>query len=232
MELDPTRSSVSSRIGDWAVIYEPTVDISFLQRQHRRRLSTTTRLALTAYYRCNPELTSCRTVFASRYGEYSRTFGILEAIARSEPASPAAFSVSVHNTPSGILGIATENTEPSSTIAATQSTIEAGYLEAAMQQAELGSDHDIIFVYVDEPLPELYGAFRGSADVAYAFGLRLAANGTRQIRLSWSAGETASPRAAVHGVPGAGLEIVKLLERGHGCHSSHDERLRWEWAVE
>lgn len=229
MALD-SKSTVSSHIGNWSVVDEASVDVSFLPQQHRRRLSATTKLALTAYYRCNLELTACRTVFASRYGEYARTFGILKAVASGEPASPAAFSVSVHNAPSGILGIATANAEPSCTLAANQSTIEAGFLESAMQRAELGDNRDLIFIYVDEPLPELYRTFRGSDQTAYAFALRLTGNGSKRLSLSWAA--AADPHPPVYGIPGVGVAIASLLERGHGRHSTIDERLRWEWRVE
>jgi hypothetical protein len=223
-------STVTSPIRRWAVIDDAHVDISFLARQHRRRLSRTTQLALTAYRACNPDLDPVRSVFASRYGEYQRTFGILTELAAGEPASPAAFSVSVHNTPAGIAGIATANPAPSTTVAANAATIEAGFLEAAMQRSESGED--IVFVYVDEPLPDLYAAFRGGNDEAHAFGLRLAGDGERRIDLSWGVhGGADAWERGEDGIPGTGPALVRLLDAGTGCWRRFDGRLSWEWSV-
>jgi hypothetical protein len=152
----PSENALSSAIKRWALIDEAGIDLSFMDRQHRRRLSTTSRLALTAYHRCNQDLVAYRTVFASRYGEYSRTFGILTDLAAGEPASPAAFSVSVHNVPAGVLGIATHNTAASNTVAAGAASLEAGFVDAATQLIE--TCEDVILVFVDEPLPALYRA--------------------------------------------------------------------------
>ena len=225
-----SNTSISSHIDRWITVDESTKDISFLQRQYRRRLSTTTQLALTAYHHCNPDLSPCQTVFASRYGEYKRTFGILNDIISGEGASPAAFSVSVHNTPSGITGIATNNPAPSTTVAANAATVEAGFLEAAMQRVE-GDSQDIIFIFVDEPLPEIYGRFTSASDQAYALGLRMSTNADRQLRLRWTASPGGRERPP-DGVPTAGLEIARLLDIGHGVHSTTDGRLDWEWCVE
>jgi hypothetical protein len=229
MQRIPT-ATISSPVAAWVAIDNSSIDISFLERQYRRRLSTTTKLALTAYYHCNPDLSPCQTVFASRYGEYQRTFGILKDIVSGEGASPAAFSVSVHNTPSGIVGIATGNPAPSTTVAGNAATVEAGFLEAAMQRVEF-DNQDIVFIFVDEPLPEIYGRFTSPDDQAYALGLRLSANADRKLHLSWAAsagGQTRSP----DGVPTAGLQLARLLDIGHGVHSTTDGRLDWEWRVE
>ena len=117
-------ASISVPVDCWCLLTEADIDVSFLERRHRRRLSLTTKLALSAYHRCNPELAVCRTVFASRYGEYIRTYGILQDLAIGEPASPAAFSVSVHNAPGGIIGIATGNPSPSTTLSCGSATVE------------------------------------------------------------------------------------------------------------
>ena len=223
-------TSISGLVDCWCLLTEADIDVSFLKRRHRRRLSLTTRLALSAYHRCNPELTAFRTVFASRYGEYIRTYGILQDLAIEEPASPAAFSVSVHNAPGGIVGIATSNSEPSTTISCGAATVEAGFLEAAMQHAELNGREDIVFVYVDEPLPSTYGRFVGAAVPAYAVGLKLAADAERELHLAWSKASTTE--RGPDGIPEIGYEIVSMLKTGRGKCASNDGRLMWNWSVE
>jgi len=225
-----SNSMVSSPVQQWALVEDDAIDISFLARQHRRRLSKTVQLALTAYHQCNPDSEPLRTVFASRYGEYTRTFGILEDIAQGSASSPAAFSVSVHNTPSAIVGIATASQAPSSTVSSNASTVEAGFLEAVLQQGDPGSG-EIIFIYVDEPLPELYRAFRRPQETACALGLRLGDRGGQDLRLAWRA-KTGTRTRYAHGLPEAGFEIVRLLNNGTGRWTNSDGRLEWEWAVE
>jgi len=221
--------AVASKIATWALVDEAGIDIDFVQRLHRRRLSLTTRLALTAYHRCNPELAALRTVFSSRYGEYARTFGIIENLAAGEPASPAAFSLSVHNTPAAIMGIATGNTAATSTLAAGSSTLEAGFLEAAMQRAELNFDEDIVLVFVDEPLPEIYEAFKAHDDRTHAIALRLSTHGQRTLRLSWAQAPTMELSSA--GVPGIGVDITAMLAGGQGRAETGDGRTLWTWRV-
>jgi hypothetical protein len=221
-------SKVSSGVTRWRRIDTTSIDISFVARQHRRRLSTTVQLALTVYNRCNPEGDPLPTVFASRYGEYHRTFGILEDIVSRQPVSPAAFSVSVHNTPSGVTGIATGNSRPSSTVAANGSTIEAGFLEAALQQAE--HDEDLLFIYVDEPLPERYRAFRGPRDEASALGLWLTGSADRRLNLTWKSSSDPTGRGTDGLADTTG--IVRLLDRGVGRCCNADGRLDWEWTVD
>lgn len=223
-------AAIRSSVSCWCLVMESDIDLSFLERRYRRRLSLTTRLALSAYQRCNPELTPCRTVFASRYGEYVRTYGILTDLAAGEPASPAAFSVSVHNAPGGIVGIATHNPAPSTTLAGGSATVEAGFLEAAMQHAELDGSEDIVFIYVDEPLPSRYGRFVGDSAHAYALCLRLNSEAKHQIRLSWS--KTATTTGGPDGMPDIGPEIISILEAGQGSRSSNDGRLIWDWSVD
>lgn len=220
---------ISSRISAWTLIDDTGIDISFLARQHRRRLSLTSQLALTAYHACNPEHDSIRSVYASRYGEYVRTFGILQDIALKNPASPAAFSVSVHNTPSGIAGISTANRAPSSTVAANAATFEAGFLEAALQAKETPTD-DVLLIGVDEPLPGLYAAFTGSSDAPRAFGTRLSADGDRLLTLCWQSCRT--PGRAADGIGESAIAVARLLADGTGSWSTSDGRLDWRWTVE
>ncbi|MCZ6854653.1 MAG: beta-ketoacyl synthase chain length factor [Gammaproteobacteria bacterium] len=228
--MSDSAAEISGSVSCWCLVQESDIDLAFLERRYRRRLSLTSRLALSAYHRCNPELTPCRTVFASRYGEYVRTYGILNHLASGEPASPAAFSVSVHNAPGGIVGIATHNPAPSTTLAGGSATVEAGFLEAAMQHAELGGTEDIVFIYVDEPLPSQYGRFVGASAHAYASGLRLNTGAKHQIHLSWS--KTATTTYGPAGMSDVGHEIVSILEAGQGTCSSNDGRLIWNWRVD
>lgn len=228
-EVVPSNSTVSSGITECCLIRTDDVDISFLARQHRRRLSQTVQLALTAYRACNPELKPLRTVFASRYGEYLRTFGILKDIVSGEGASPAAFSVSVHNTPAGIAGIGTGNTSASSTIAANAATVEAGFVEAVLQTQETGEP--LVFIYADEPLPDGYEKFSASGDHPVALGLLLSPEGPQQLSLTWM-GTTGKQPEEQLGIPVAAAAIYELLRDKGGSFEHSTGRLDWEWRVD
>jgi hypothetical protein len=224
----PSENALSSAIKRWALIDEAGIDLSFMDRQHRRRLSTTSRLALTAYHRCNQDLVAYRTVFASRYGEYSRTFGILTDLAAGEPASPAAFSVSVHNVPAGVLGIATHNTAASNTVAAGAASLEAGFVDAATQLIE--TCEDVILVFVDEPLPALYARFQRRTERAYALALHLTRDVGPCLGLSWLRASTGG--RGPDGVPGSGERLAELLDSGAAQFHSSDGRLTWRWTFD
>src|SRR5688572_17017530 len=71
-----------------------------------RRASRSGRAGLRAALDCMHGLGGpVSTVFASRHGEVHRSVELLEALARAEPLSPMAFSLSVHNAAAGIFSI-------------------------------------------------------------------------------------------------------------------------------
>jgi hypothetical protein len=135
----------------------------------RRRLSRLSRLALSAAHSCAGERHFLPTVFASRHGEIHRTLGLLGDLAHNEPLSPMAFSLSVHNTASGLYSITTGNTAPSTAIAAGADTLSMAMIEAIGQ---LQRHDEVMVVYAEEPLPAEYGAF-ASNDNSALLGLAL-----------------------------------------------------------
>lgn len=98
----------------------------------RRRFSRLTKMMLDVCFQCEAA-PNCRSIFASRHGELHRTIGLLEDIIEKQPLSPLGFSQSVHNTGSGIFGILTNNTAPSTSIAAGTETLSQAMVEAFAQ---------------------------------------------------------------------------------------------------
>src|SRR5262249_34348958 len=82
----------------------------------RRRVTPIAQRALRAAFSLAHGET--RYVFCSRHGEFRRTLGLLQSIARREESSPAEFSLSVHNALVGLLSIATGNHAGHTAIAA------------------------------------------------------------------------------------------------------------------
>jgi len=97
-------------------------------------------------------------VFASRYGDVERSVSILEQISNSEDLSPMHFSLSVHNAVSGLLSIAWKINEMQSVISAGENSLVMGLTEA-FALIEAFPEKQILFVYLDAPLPDLFSEF-------------------------------------------------------------------------
>ncbi|WP_066017327.1 beta-ketoacyl synthase chain length factor [Endozoicomonas atrinae] len=144
----------------------------YLTPRQRRRLSTVSKLALDVAVGCMDGQHQAPAVFASRYGEVGRMAGLLEDICSGEDASPTDFSLSVHNTSSGLLSIQTGNQKPSTAISAGHDSLGAGLIEAVSQ---LGAGlPEVLLVVFEDQMPDVYRCF-GSRDeypIAAAFLLK------------------------------------------------------------
>jgi hypothetical protein len=137
----------------------------------RRRFSRLTKMMLSAAFDCDPK-EQCRSIFASRHGELTRTLGLLEDIIAKQPLSPMAFSQSVHNTASGIFGIVNANTSASTSIAAGEETLPQALIEA---YAQLAADpNPLLLVFGDDPVPPVYNEFINEIEQPFGFALYLA----------------------------------------------------------
>lgn len=119
-----------------------------------RRASRSDRAGLRAALDCTQGLGPVITVFASRHGEVHRSVELLEALARDEPLSPMAFSLSVHNAAAGLFSIGREDRSASSSVAAGRDSLPMAVLEACGVLAE-GAPRVLIVAH-DEPVPALF----------------------------------------------------------------------------
>jgi hypothetical protein len=145
--------------------------LAHIPAMQRRRFSRLTKMMLTAAYQCQPDM-HCRSIFASRHGELTRTLGLLKDIAQQQALSPMAFSQSVHNTASGLFGIVNDNTTTSTSIAAGEQTLTQALIEAYAQLAQ--SPSPVLVVFGDDPVPPVYSEFIHEVELPLAFGLYLA----------------------------------------------------------
>lgn len=130
---------------------ESPPDLKFLPSLMRRRLSAVGKMALKVAYDCAAEKEGLRTIFSSRHGEANQTISLLNDIVRGEPMSPTKFSLSVHNTSSGLYTITAGVTAPATAIAARLDTFEMGFVEACSCIAA-GREEKVMLVYADTPL--------------------------------------------------------------------------------
>jgi hypothetical protein len=119
-----------------------------------RRASRSDRAGLRAALDCSEGLGPVATVFASRHGEVHRSVELLTALARDEPLSPMAFSLSVHNAAAGLFSIGREDRSASSSVAAGRDSLPMAMLEACGVLAE-GAPRVLVVAH-DEPVPALF----------------------------------------------------------------------------
>lgn len=198
----------------------PPVD--FIPAMQRRRLSRLSRLALSAAYSCADGNHQLPTVFASRHGEIHRTLGLLTDLAKDEPLSPMAFSLSVHNTASGLYSIATGNTAPSTAIAAGRDTLPTAILEAIGQ---LQRHDEVMVVYAEEPLPPEYRQFASNDNSALlGLALRLGRPGTGR---DWQLQPVANNSDTAGS---SGLALLRWLNAVEPGLLVQGERNSWAWS--
>lgn len=150
----------------------------FLPLSMRKKLSPVTKVSLYVAHHClDPNSRkSTPTIFASRHGESSVTVELLESIARNEPVGPMSFSRSVHNTASGLFGMAEQNVAPSTAVSASENTFRMGLLEAALQLHEEGLGAKRLFIYADERIPAPFQPYVHDVPATYGVAFLLETN--------------------------------------------------------
>lgn len=130
---------------------------SVLPANERRRSSALVRLSFRSLEQVLTQVgkLQCSTVFASSGGDYDIFNKLCSALAKDEKViSPTQFHNSVHNAPAGYWGIATENTEASTTISAYDYSFVMGFLESLLQLSG-GAEHVLYSCYDMQPPPPL-----------------------------------------------------------------------------
>jgi hypothetical protein len=215
--------------GDIEISQAGAPDVDFLPAMFRRRLSRLSRMALRAAYNClGSDHPPVRSVFCSRHGELSRTAELLNSITCAEALSPTAFSMSVHNTASGLYSIARQDKSASSTIASGIDSLESGFLDAAAALHAGPADERLMLVIADEEPPEPFGSLAAENGPAYAAAFLL----TRSERGDGiSLALTGNHDAAGDSRPDEphALSLLRfLINRGKELTLKTD-RLIWKW---
>ncbi|HEX5055452.1 MAG TPA: beta-ketoacyl synthase chain length factor [Gammaproteobacteria bacterium] len=215
--------------GDIKISQAGMPDVEFLPSLFRRRLSRLSRMALRVAYNClGAEHPPVRSVFCSRHGELSRTAELLNSITRTEALSPTAFSMSVHNTASGLYSIARQDKSASSAIASGIDSLESGFLDAAAALHAGPRDERLMLVIADEEPPEPFGYIAGENGPAYAAAFLLtkteSGNGI-SLAITGGRDESAEPR---EDEPHA-LSLLRFLINGGRELALKTDRLVWMW---
>jgi len=210
-----------------------------LPPMQRRRLSKLARMLFHVAWPMAVPGEALPLVFVSRHGETPRTLAILEELARGEPLSPTAFSLSVHNAPAGLWSIARgDGSEISalaaeiargdgseiSALAAEVDALEHGVMEACGLLDE-GANAVLLVIAEESPAP-LYLECEQIDDVPFSHALALKLAAGTQWHLQLSAGD--GPRSRW---PHA-LELVRALCLGHQHLRQHWKYRQWNWSCQ
>ncbi len=196
--------------------------LDFMPPMLRRRASRVSRAALRVAWECNEPDHNNRMIFASRHGELHRSSDLLGDLAREEPLSPNAFSLSVHNSAAGLYSIATGNRAGATALAAGQDSLPAAIIAAA-GYLQRGED-TVTVVMADESPPQFYRRWADYPPGVFALGLRLTPAGdTHSWQLHAGANEaTLSPLPAE-------LALISLLTGRDKCVGVAGEQHHWRW---
>lgn len=196
---------------------------AFVPPMQRRRLSRLARIVMHAAWPLCGDDEQLPFVFASRHGETTRTFAMLDEIGRNAPLSPTQFGLSVHNAIAGQWSILRGQRGESVAIAGEADTFEHAIVEAAGLLGD-GEPTAIVVIAEERPAPA-YDGHIDDVPFSYALALRLSLAGSGpRWRLSLAANDGAAP---VAGAPHA-LRFVRALHDGAPLDHPWKTR-RWHW---
>ncbi|MET0256052.1 MAG: beta-ketoacyl synthase chain length factor [Luteibacter sp.] len=198
----------------------------FVPAMQRRRLSRLARIVMhTAWPLCADD-EQLPFVYASRHGETTHTFAMLDEIGREAPLSPTRFGLSVHNAIAGQWSILRGQRDESVAIAGEADTFEHAIVEAA---ALLGDGAAAVIVVVaEERPPAAYEGWIDDVPFSYAVALRVSRAGVDAPGPCWRLSlrgntEGAAPVDGPHA-----LRFVRALHDGAPLDHPWKTR-RWTW---
>jgi hypothetical protein len=212
--------------------------LDFLPPMQRRRLSPLARAVFECAWPLAAERPPMPLVFASRHGETTRNFGLLQALAADEPLSPTAFGLSVHNAIAAQWSIIRRETTESIALSVEDDGLEHAFLEAAMLFGE--GHEDVLVVLAEERPPAPYAPWIDDAPYTYAaaFHLRpgtdwtLAASAKTAAESLGNASANGSANASANASPPAWPNPLNLLRhltlRTPTWRHANDARC-WTW---
>lgn len=178
----------------------------------RRRVERSGRLACQVAYWCQASGEQVPMVFASRYGDATRSLAMLGDLVNQQPLSPTGFALSVHNAVSAIYAIARGDKGNAVVVAAGRATVTAALAEASALIAD-GAPQVLVVCY-DAPLPQDYAGFHDdtACEFAWAWLVGPADDATAGVRVQLQLEEAQGQDGPLHAWP-AGLAVLRQVLR-------------------
>jgi hypothetical protein len=130
-------------------------EIAFTDALFRRRLSQISKMTIQVVHDLLPLEEAVRMIFLSFRGEIARQYKINKMVIEDKAIMPAAFSLSVFNTPIALAPIALGLKGGYTAIYPGGNSFAAG-LAAAEAALFSGAGDELLFVYADEEVPQEY----------------------------------------------------------------------------
>jgi hypothetical protein len=203
---------------------QPACD--FVAPMQRRRLSRLARIVMHAAWPMCGDDEQLPFVYASRHGETTRTFAMLDEIGREAPLSPTQFGLSVHNAIAGQWSILRGQRGESVAIAGEADTFEHAIVEAA---ALLGDGAPAVIVVVAEERPAAaYDGWIDDVPFSYAVALRVSRADDTVAGPRWRLSLRGNTEAAPSAAGPHALHFVRALHDGATLDHPWKTR-RWTW---
>ena len=145
--------------------------IEHIPAMQRRRLSRLAKLALNSVMQTLNTHKVDYIVWVSQYGDEAKTLNILEDVLSEQTPSPTQFSTSVHNAISGLYSILCQDATPATSLAVSWND---GLIEAYAWLKTMPEARQVLLVYYDEALPDIYIEHQPFAAFAMAAMISLA----------------------------------------------------------
>jgi len=197
----------------------------------RRRLPPLGRVALAPVYACERDQASTATmpaVFSSRHGDTARLVTMLADLAASEPLSPTAFGLSVHNAIGAVRAIDLTHRANLQALSAGRDTVETAVLEACSLLAE--GAPEVLLVYYEAPLAAPYASFVDEPEAMYSWCWRLALPGEDEpcYTLTLAGDDAVAAASNVAELP-HGLDVLRFMLTGEESVTCRGEFGAWHW---
>ena len=145
--------------------------IEHIPAMQRRRLSRLAKLALNSALQTLDTHDVDYIVWVSQYGDEAKTLNILADVLSEQTPSPTQFSTSVHNAISGLYSILCQDATPATSLAGSWND---GLIEAYAWLKTRPEARQVLLVYYDEALPDIYIEHQPFAAFAMAAMISLA----------------------------------------------------------
>lgn len=145
--------------------------IEHIPAMQRRRLSRLAKLALNGAMQTLATRKVDYIVWVSQYGDEAKTLNILADVLSEQTPSPTQFSTSVHNAISGLYSILCQDATPATSLAGSWND---GLIEAYAWLKTRPEARQVLLVYYDEALPDIYAEHQPFAAFAMAAMISLA----------------------------------------------------------
>lgn len=182
----------------------------------RRRLSQITKMTVHVVHNLLEKTNvdkNTKIVFVSLRGEIEREFTINKSLIEDNMILPAAFSLSVFNTPVSSATLAFGLKGGYSVIYPSKNNF-ADAFKTAVAPVLAGTEEKIIFVYADELVPECYGDKRPEENIPSAFSFLVSAelqNEDNLKKISKCGMEEGDGNLTLKDIPSSPLSFLKSL---------------------